>query len=371
MTEVRREFVAIDSPTGSVNGAGFHPCQGVWYTAGAARPSVGVIASHNNVDFSEHYLAGPMARRGVGFLGWNTRYRGNDAWFLLEHALVDVGAGVRWLRQVARVDTVVLLGNCGGGSLMAAYQSQAKEPTIEPGPGLRLPPALEELSEADLYVSLQAHLGRAEVLTNSLDPSVVDENDPLSRDPALDMFDEANRPPYDDVFMARYRSAQEERNERITVWAEEELERLTTGGTFDRNFTVARTWADLRFLDPALDPSDRQAGRCLGGDPRWANASPYGIASSCTLRTWLGMWSLRRSQCRGAPHLARVSVPALVLQSTADVAVFPSDAEALFSALGSADKELQWMSGDHYLLAPEGAREEAADRVSAWLGQRT
>jgi hypothetical protein len=370
MSNVRREFVAVDSPTGRVNGAGYHPCQGLWYVDAGTSPKVAVIASHYNVDFSEHYLAEPLARRGIGFLGWNTRYRGNDAWFQLEHALIDIGAGVRWLRDTGRVDVVVLLGNCGGGPLMAAYQSQAMGPTIEPSPGLVLPPAVEELPPADLYVSLQAHLGRAEVLTHSLDASVVDEADPLSRDAALDMFDDDNGPPYEPSFVERYRQAQQARNDRITDWAERELARLTTGGMFDRNFTVPRTWADLRFLDPAIDPSDRQPGRCLGGDPRWVNASPYGIASSCTLRTWLGMWSLRRSQCRGEPHLARVTVPALVLQSSADVAVFPSDAVALHDALGSEDKEIQWMTGDHYLESPEGARDEAADRVAAWVGMR-
>jgi hypothetical protein len=370
VSDVRREFVARTSPTGAVNGAGFHPGQGVWYSTGDRPPAVGVIATHYGVDFSEHYLAEPMARRGVGFLGWNTRYRSNEGWFLLEHALLDLGAGVRWLREVAGVETVVLLGNCGGGSLMAAYQSQAVGPTIEPSPGLALPDALGDLLAGDLYVSLQAHPGRAEVLANWMDPSVTDEADPLSRDESLDMYDIANGPPYDDAFVARYRAAQRARNDLITDWAEEELERLARADTFDRNFTVHRTWADLRFLDGALDPSERPVGRCLGGDPRRANASPYGIASTCTLRTWLAMWSLRRSQCRGADHLGRIDLPALVLQSRADVGVFPSDATAIYEALGSADKELQWMAGDHYLETPAGAREEAADRISAWVAAR-
>jgi pimeloyl-ACP methyl ester carboxylesterase len=371
VSEVGRQFVAVESPTGRVNGAGFHPCQGVWYTAGDKRPRVGVIASHYAVDFSEHYLAERLARRGLGFLGWNTRYRSNESWFLLEHALIDVGAGVRWLREEAGVDTVVLLGNCGGGSLMAAYQSQALSPTIEPSPGLSLPPALEELVPGDLYVSLQAHVGRPEVLTHSLDPSVTDEADPLSRHPELDMYDPANGPSYSSEFVDRYRRAQDARNEAITNWAEKELERLNAAGSFDRSFAVHRTWADLRFTDGALDPSQRVVGRCLAGDPRWANSSPYGIAATCTLRTWLSMWSLRRSQCRGAPHLARIEVPALVIQSTADVGVFPSDAHSIFEALGSKDKELGWMAGDHYLESPPSARDEAADRIAAWIVERT
>ena len=273
---VERTFVAADSPTGNVNGAGFHPCQGVWYAPADVRPRVGVLATHYAVDFSEHYLAELLAGHGFGFLGWNTRYRNNETWFLLEHALVDIGVGVRWLREVAGVEVVVLLGNCGGGSLMATYQAQATAPSIAPTRGLTLPDAVGELPAGDLYVSLQAHPGHPEVLTTWLDPSVVDEADPLATDRSLDMFDPANGPPYDDGFVAAYRAAQEARNHRITDWVHAELDRLGAAGSFDRNFAVHRTWADLRFLDPALDPSARVAGRCLGGDPAWCNRSPTG-----------------------------------------------------------------------------------------------
>ena len=79
-----------------------------------------VIATHYNVDFSEHYLAELCANRGVGFLGWNTRFRGAEQYFLLDHAIAEIAVGVRWLREVAGAETIVLLGNSGGGSLMAA-----------------------------------------------------------------------------------------------------------------------------------------------------------------------------------------------------------------------------------------------------------
>ena len=107
----------------------------------SARPPTAFIATHYNVDFSEHYLGPLLARRGFGFLGWNTRYRGNEAYFMLEHALIDIGVGVRWLRERKRVERVVLLGNSGGGSLMAAYQSQAVAPDLVPVAGGKLPPA--------------------------------------------------------------------------------------------------------------------------------------------------------------------------------------------------------------------------------------
>lgn len=109
------------------------------------RPKAATIATHYQIDFSEHYLAEYMAARGIGFLGWNARLRGFESSFLLDHALVDIGGGVRWLREVAGAQIVVLLGNSGGGSLMAAYQSQAVEPNVTPLPGMRPAAGLTEL----------------------------------------------------------------------------------------------------------------------------------------------------------------------------------------------------------------------------------
>jgi hypothetical protein len=179
---VAREFVGLASPLAPRAGAGGHPCQGVYHRPTGARPHTAFVATHYNVDFSEHYLAGYLARRGYGFLGWNTRFRGNEAYFLLDHALAEIGVGVRWLRDVAGVERVVLLGNSGGGSLMAAYQSQAVEPNVTPS-GRRAAEAIAELPAADLYVSLAAHPGRL--------------------------------------------------------------------------FHTPRTWADLRMIDPAIEPSER------------------------------------------------------------------------------------------------------------------
>ena len=55
----------------------------------------------------------------------------------------------------AGVDSVVLLGNSGGASLMAAYQARAEE--------LALP-------RGDLFISLNAHPGRPDVLNGVARP---------------------------------------------------------------------------------------------------------------------------------------------------------------------------------------------------------
>ena len=96
-----REFVSLESSTGRRNPVGFAPCQGLYHRPKNGSVKVAFIATHYNVDFSEHYLGPYLAKLGYGFLGWNTRFRGNESWFILEHALVDIAAGVNWLRDEA------------------------------------------------------------------------------------------------------------------------------------------------------------------------------------------------------------------------------------------------------------------------------
>ena len=367
--DIEREFVSLTSATSARNGAGFYPCQGLYYRPRGQKPKVAFIATHYNVDFSEHYPAEYMARRGYGYLGWNTRFRGNEAFFMLEHALIDIGAGITWLKEQAGVEQVVIVGNSGGGSLMGAYQSQATAPNITATRGTTLPEAVLALPRCDYYVSLNAHAGRPEVLTAWMDPAITDEKDPTSTDQSLSMFNPDNGPPYSDEFVQRYRAAQEARNHRITDWAIAELERLSELGMSDRAFNMYRTWADLRLLDGNLDPSDRPVGQCYAGDPQTANYSPRGIGLTNTCRSWLSMWSLKESNCRGGPHLARIDVPSLVIQSMADTGVFPADARAIHDALAARDKTLEFMAGNHY-LTDDGAREEVADRIHGWLESR-
>jgi pimeloyl-ACP methyl ester carboxylesterase len=366
---VTREFIGVDSPTARRAGSGGHPCQGIYYRGVGRKPKVAMIASHYQIDFSEHYLADYMATRGVGFLGWNTRFRGFESTFLLDHALVDIGVGVRWLRDVQGVETVVLLGNSGGGSLMAAYQAQAVDPHVTPLVGMRPAAGLTDLLPADGYVASAAHPGRPDVLTSWMDGSVVDECDPVASDPALDPFNQRNGPPFSADFVQRYRAAQVARNHAITEWADTELKRVRKAGFSDRPFTVLRTWADLRMLDPTIEPTKRPANTCYAGVPVKANRSAHGIAAACTLRGWLGMWSLQHSQTRAEPHLARIACPALVINAEQDTGVYPSDAQRIHDALASTDKSMASIDTDHYFTTP-GARSEQADLITRWIAKR-
>ncbi len=371
MVDVDREFVGLPSPLVGRAGAGGHPCQGIWHTPKGVKPKVGFIATHYNVDFSEHYLAHHLAERGFGFLGWNTRFRGMERAFLLDHAVAEIGVGVRWMREVAGVEKVVIVGNSGGGSLMAAYQSQAVEPNIEPTHDLPALDCIDDLIPGDLYVFVAAHPGRPEIFANWLDASVTDEFDPTGTDPELDIYDPDNGPPFSPEFVAKVRSAQRARSDRISAWCKEELTRLSGSGIRDRLFVTNRVWADPRFVDPALDPNNRIPNSCYFGDPKKANAGVFGVGMVNSLRTWLSMWSLTDSQCQAAPHLARLTVPTLLIEADADSGVFPSDARIILDAVAATDKTRVTLIGDHYFRERPGARDEVAETIAEWVDSRS
>jgi pimeloyl-ACP methyl ester carboxylesterase len=369
-----RQFVTKDSPTGFPTTAfGAHPLQGVYVTPGGKRPTTAFIATHVNLDFTEHYLGPLLAERGYGFLGWNTRFRGMEQHFLLDHAVAEIGAGVKWLREEAGVERVVLIGNSGGGALMAAYQAQSLEPHLRPAP--KTPPceAAQDLIPGDLYISVASHPGRPDLNIAFIDPSVVDEADPLSVDPELDMYDARNSAPYSQEFQTRYRAAQLDRNRKISAWARTELDRLSTPSipAFDRLFTVPRLWADLRFVDGAIEPSDRNTPECWIGDPKWANYSTFALGCVSTLRTWLSMWSIDDSQFRIQVQGPKITTPALVIDASGDTGVFTSDTDLIFNSLASTDKTRHTIKADHYFADRPDARTELTDLIDAWVDSHT
>ncbi len=83
------------------------------------------------------------------------------------------------------------------------------------------------------------------------------------------------------------------------------------------------------------------------------------------------MWSLETSNCQGGPQLARIDLPALVVQSTGDMGVFPSDAHGVHAALASTDKTLELIPGAHYFEDSEANREAMIDLITGWIAARS
>ncbi len=122
-------------------------------------------------------------------------------------------------------------------------------------------------------------------------------------------------------------------------------------------------------MDPAIDPSERPCPGCYRGPPAAANKYP-GIGRANSLRTWLSMWSLSESKCNGSDQLARFALPSLVVQSTGDMGVFPSDARSIFQAVTSKDKQLELIPGAHYFEDDPTSRDRAADLMADWIRAR-
>ncbi|MSQ52476.1 MAG: alpha/beta hydrolase, partial [Betaproteobacteria bacterium] len=251
----------LDVQSGVARRAGVLWCTRHRATPGQLTDTVLVIG-HPSSNFMGHYALSTLAELGVDAVGMTTRYLGNESTMLLENCVVDVGSIVRYLRNEG-YSRVILVGNSGGGGLMPLYQSQAEAPCITAPPGGGGPDLTKaDLPAADGLILLMAHPGRNVILTEKIDPAIRNEADPFDRDPALDMFDPANGPPYSKEFMAQFRAAQIARNERITDWALDQLARLLQrdgGKIYDLPFVVHGTVADPRNLDLTLDPSDRKA----------------------------------------------------------------------------------------------------------------
>src|SRR5271170_4181839 len=286
-------------------------------------PTVAYIITHPTANFLGHYALPAIAERGAAAIGMTTRYIGNDSNLIVENCLLDLGAAIATLRARG-YERVVLIGNSGGGSIVPYYQAQAEAPTVTVPPG-GIGPDLTEanLPAADSVILFMAHPSRARISMEWLDPAIIDETVPFGRDPELDAFNPDNGPPFSAEFIERYRAAQLGRNRRITQWAQRQLAQLEHPGHFpvgldDLAFVVHGTSADLRFLDPNIDASDRALGSTLWGTPQVANYLPAGVSRYTTLHSWINQWSVDATNGNALKWLPGVKAPVLVLGGSAD-----------------------------------------------------
>lgn len=396
--EVRQESVVIEASDGGLG-------NGILYTRGRHRTVVCFM--HPKADMSRHYAIPHLLEAGYAAFGQNSRCLNNDELAVHETLLLDVAAGIRFLRRIG-FEHIILVGNSGGGSLYTFYQAQAS--TLPPARLTRTPAGDpidlngNDMPAVDGYVHLAAHLGEGRILMQMIDPSVTDEQDPMSCDPSLDPFHPDNgyrQPPesshYPVEFVERYRAAQRARVERLDEIARGYLARRRAGraaaaaNDFQHRswadqaaelrqavlcpyMVVYRTEADLRAFDLSLDPSDRDAGSLFSYRPDLTNYMEFGFARVCTPRAWLSTWSGLSSNADVLANAPRVTVPSLVVNYGGDNAIFPADARAAFEALGSSDKEFAVVPGDHYGFGV-GSQDRsgaplAVARIVEWLQAR-
>lgn len=356
--------------------------RGLLYLPCGKRPRVGVHLMHPRTDQTHNYNILPFVEAGCAVLGRSSRWVNNDIATIHEQLLLDMAEGVKLLRQRG-CEHIVLLGNSGGGTLAAFYQSQARRPVGERLTDTAAGDAFDlnqyDLPTADAIVFVACHVGEGEALASWLDPSIVEEADRLSVIPELDMysFDNGFRVPpqtshYSQEFLQAFYAAQKYRAARLDAVARARVaerrraftsarEMADAGDTgsqwqwFERraqiegHMPIYRAMANPRFVDLSLDPDDRDVC-AFNSDPRpdLMNYRHY-QSPFLTPEAYLSTWSGPSSRANSVKCLSTVSDPFLCVHYRGDSICSLTQAREMCAASDATDKELITFPGlDHY-----------------------
>ncbi len=369
---------------------------GFLYTNGPSE--VVACIMHPREFLASHYLVPELLSAGYSVFTQTTRAVGSDIRLEHEIALLDVAAGLNFLKD-SGFKSIILIGNSGGASLYTFYNQQSRLGDVErlqKTPGGR-PTGLATLNMpvADGIILVSPHPGQGVVLLNCIDPSVVDESDPLSINPELDFLDPSNgyRPApdganYARAFIEKFRQAQRQRVARLDEIAQNMIERRLSArarakaggsradlilGAHTSAMTIWRTDADLRCWDISIDPSKRQIGSIWSNDPYATNFGVVGFARFCTPEAWLSTWSGLTSRANMFETARSIEQPLLLIGYSGDQVVFPSDVSAIFNVVPSTHKRRFDFDGDHHgqpLVEGEvPGRTKAGAAIRDWLAE--
>ena len=380
--EIAPEWVHVQYPEaaqfrevyGFAGSQGMVNCEGIRFTPKGKPAKTLAVFMHPATTLQLLPVPQALAKAGVHVLCAGSRFARNDTPLIMEKVVLDLGAYVRHAREKWGYEKILLCGWSGGGSLSLFYQSQAEKPSVTQTPAGD-PIDLSGLIPADAFIFQAAHLSRARIFSEWIDPSVIDENDADRRDLELDIYNPScpNQPPYAKDFILKFRSAQLARVRKRTAWVKETLQKLKQkkGDELERGFVTYRTLADLRFMDPAIEPNDRKPRWSFLGNPEAANTGPVGIGRFSTLRAWLSQWSVDDSNADGPKCAASVSVPLLAIENSADDAVPQPHARIIHDAAASRDKTFRVIKGaTHYYQGQPELLQQAVDLCVGWMDKQ-
>jgi pimeloyl-ACP methyl ester carboxylesterase len=419
------------SPSGPVVGdlfrtqyirLGSNTAEGLLYepTHPGAHARIGLVYSHPESNNFNSPIGRELSSRGYRVLMVN--YRGVDTG--PESFAPSISRGIEYVRNLAGVQKVLVIGHSGGGHLLSFYENVAEHGAAACQDKQKIYPCegkhLNDLAKPDGIVFLDAALGAVHRMS-SLDPAANDKD--RKRDPALDMFEPANgydvaakHASYSADFAKRFYAAQAARNARILQRALENLHALEQGTaqfTDDVPFTIAgmsTTQAGARLYQPDISilahtKSPHMLLKADGSKPvgivpsvRPPSGMQYAAAlgslnvmsDNTTVRRFLAADAIRTtpayaftaddilgvewtSSMGSAPGNAEgITVPALVMVMTCHYLVVPG--EIIFDHLASKDKTFVGVEGAVHEFTPckpeyGDTVKRLFDYVDSWLSQ--
>jgi pimeloyl-ACP methyl ester carboxylesterase len=253
--------------------------KGALYTPDSGPTShVAFLTIHRTSNFMNMIGTRELARRGFITLGMNPRSDNNEAIVNFENVALDIRQGIELLRKQPGVTKVVLIGFSGGGPATSFYQAVAEKGVAfcrGPNKLTQCPESFKDLPKADGLFLLDAHPGNTINALRSLNPSVLDENDPTKIDASLDPFNPQNgfnpngHSVYSQDFMNRYFAAQAARMNRLidkAVAMRAEIASGKAATTDDAPFIVYRNRARLMDFSMSVHPGSVKPQKLIRDD---------------------------------------------------------------------------------------------------------
>ena len=361
-----------------------------------------ILIMHSDISYLDFEFGPRIAAWGYRVLCANVS--SGDA--PLDQKILDVGQCVGFARGLPGVDTLVLLGHSGGASLMSAYQAIAENgPEIFQGPEKIVPCSdrLAGLPAADAVMFLDSNWGNGAMRVFSLDPAVTEDDNGVTLDPELSLFEERNGftpggTSYSDAFIRKFQQAQGQRNNRLTAYALSRVKAIESGeGKYRDDEPMIIAGASQAFFNNKLFAQDirllsrtRKPWPLLHGDGTITTEIVYSVRKPendfsltdsyergslpTTVRKYLSNYALRTTEDYGfnedsvfgidwdssynctPGNVSGIRVPILILGMTASWEY--SAAETIAERAGSQDVTLAYVEGAQHFFNTAKDREQ-------------
>lgn len=201
------------------------------------KESTAVILMHSDSNYFETAQAYAIAEKGYYCFVSNSTKRANN----LDKKILQLAEVVRFAKKYPGVEKTVLFGHSGGATLMTAYQAIAENGAdmFRQGKHIIDIDDVGDLPAADGVMLIDANFGNGVMTLLSLDPSIVDEDHPLSKDESLNLlnpengYDPNGNFNYSEEFIGRFLRAQGQRMNRLIRHAQERVRAIERKeGTF-------------------------------------------------------------------------------------------------------------------------------------------